>query len=86
LSSSDEYRLVKKPPATGPVPLVSQKIFCRRRLSGLTRVECKERDAELAEAREQLGLHCTMDRIVDALVDGGLDPAVGLAEHGLQGC
>ncbi len=51
----------------------------------LTRVELIERDAELAEAREKLGLDFAVDGIVDALVCRGLDVPVRSADsHDLR--
>ena len=44
------------------------------------RVELVERDAKLAQAREELGLDGAVDGVVDALVRGGLDVPVRLAD------
>ena len=46
---------------------------------GRTRVELVERDAELAEAWEELRLNFATDGIVRTLIDGGLDIPIGLA-------
>ena len=45
-----------------------------------TRIIGVEAEAILAEAREELGLDFPVHGVVDALVDGRLDPAVGAAE------
>lgn len=51
----------------------------------LTRVELVERDAELAEAWDELGLDLAVDGIVDALVRRGLDVPVRSADlHDLR--
>ena len=45
-----------------------------------TRVELVESDTELAEAGEELRFDLAMNRVVDTLVDRGLDIALRLAD------
>ena len=45
-----------------------------------TRVELVERDSELPQAWEQLRLNLALDRVVDALVNSRLHPAIGAAD------
>ena len=74
---------MKNPPPTACVFLrVSAPARRRRRWrAGLrTRVELVEGDAELAQAREELGLRLAVDGVVDALVGRRLDVPVGAAD------
>ena len=45
-----------------------------------TRVELVEGDPELPQAREELRFNLALDRVVDALVNSRLHPAIGAAD------